>query len=124
MVANRAFREGFNGASAGFREGETAMAETSVTFGFRLDPVSARRVKEAAAAAGQDTSTYLREVVRRGLADGDIRRAVAEEVGRLRTELNGLRTELIAVRGLLARDGGEFRTLLKRAVAGLLIATT
>jgi hypothetical protein len=100
------------------------MAGTSVTFGFRLDPVSARRVKEAAAAAGQDTSTFLREVVRRGLADGDLQRAVAAEVGNLRAELNGLRTELIAVRGQLAREGAEVRGLLKRAVAGLLMATT
>jgi hypothetical protein len=100
------------------------MAETSVTFGFRLDPVSARRVKEAAAAAGQDTSTYLREVVRRGLADGDIQRAVAGEVGTLRAELNGVRSELAAVRGQLAREGAEVRGLLKRAVAGLLMATT
>jgi hypothetical protein len=100
------------------------MAVTSVTFGFRLDPVSARRVKEAAEAAGQDTSTFLREVVRRGLADGDMRRVVAGEVGAIRAELNGLRTELIAVRGQLARDSAEVRSLLKRAVAGLLMATT
>jgi len=100
------------------------MAETSVTFGFRLDPASARLVKEAAAAAGQDTSTFLRELVRRGLADCDLRRAVAAEVGTLRTELNGLRSELIAVRAQMARDGAEFRSLLKRAVAGLLMATT
>src|SRR5262249_47792151 len=100
------------------------MAETSVTFGFRLDPDSARRVKEAAEAARQDTSTFLREVVRRGLADGDLQRAVAAEVGNLRAELNGVRTELIAVRGLLAHEGADLRSLLKRSVAGLLMATT
>jgi hypothetical protein len=100
------------------------MAGTSVTFGFRLDPVSARRVKEAAAAAGQDTSTFLRDLVRRGLVNSDLQRAVAGEVGNLRAELNGLRSELIAVRGQLAREGAEVRSLLKRAVAGLLMATT
>jgi hypothetical protein len=100
------------------------MAATSVTFGFRLDPVTARRVKEAAAEAGQDTSTFLREVVRRGLADGDIQRAVAGQVGALRTELNGLRSEFAAARAQLAREGAEFRGLLKRAVAGLVMATT
>jgi hypothetical protein len=100
------------------------MAGTSVTFGFRLDPVSARRVKEAAAAAGQDTSTFLREVVRRGLTNADLQRAVAAEVGNLRAELSGLRSELLAVRGQLAREGAEVRGLFKRAVAGLFMATT
>ena len=100
------------------------MAGTSVTFGFRLDPDSARRVKEAAEAAGQDTSTFLREIVRRGLTDGDLQRAVVTEVEKLRAEMNGVRTELIAVRGQLARDAAEVRSLLKRAVAGLLMATT
>jgi hypothetical protein len=100
------------------------MAVTSVTFGFRLDPVSARQVKEAAAAAGQDTSTFLREVVRRGLAGGDMQRAVADQVGALRSDLTGLRSELAGVRGQLARDGAELRGLLRRAVAGLLMATT
>ena len=108
----------------GSRKVKNAMAETSVTFGFRLDLVSARRLKEAAAAAGQDTSTFLRDVVRRGLADGDMHRAVAAEVGTLRAELNGLRTELATVRAQLAREGAEYRNLLKRAVAGLLMATT
>src|SRR5437868_1781471 len=99
------------------------MAETSVTFGFRLDPATARCVKEAAAAAGQDTSRFLRELVRRGLDDSETRRAVIREIATLRSELNGMRSELASVRAQMARDGVEFRGLVKKAVAGLLMAT-